>query len=269
MTETYLKPFSQKHSIREAVISIFLANPIIKPERFEDLIAGELGTYFHLFENVNGLQIQIKPVANGFSPQSRTQSNTGFKFLGFTKGKIGTVLQGINEMDRTFISYHNLVYTRWAEFLENYMKVLNILSKNQEDLFIKGISVHYIDEFTWVSGDDLDLNKIFNDSAKYMSKAFLDSSNTSNFIYTTEKKDGDCLLFDRLDIKVDNKITKNIAISHSILKQFDDFKSLSSLLYVDNEFFLNSLQSLHNYNKEILNDILNENVKTLINLPAQ
>lgn len=269
MTETYLKPFAQKHSIREAVISVFLANPIIKPERFEELISGELGVYFHLFENINGVQIQIKPAINGIFPQPRTQPNTGFKFLGFTKGKIGTVLQGINEMDRTFISYHSLAYTRWAEFLESYMSVLNILCNNQEDLFIRGISVHYIDEFTWISDDELDLNKIFNDEAKYMSKAFLESSNTSNFIYTTEKKDGNCLLFDRLDIKVDNKVTKNIAISHNILKQFDDFKSLSSLLGIDKEFFLDSLQNLHNYNKEILNDILNENVKKLINLPIQ
>ncbi|TKC13151.1 TIGR04255 family protein [Pedobacter polaris] len=269
MIETYLKPFSHNHSIREAVVTIFLGSPIIKPERFQELITKGLGEYFHLFENVNAVQIQIKPGVNGLTPQQTTQQNAGFRFVGFNQGKIGTVFQGINELERTFMSYHSFGYKRWAEFLDNYLSVLSILSQNHEALFIRAVSIHYIDEFTWVSQEPLDLNKIFNDEAKYMSKAFLDSSNTSNFIYTTEKKDGSSLLFDRLDIKVDNKITKNITISHNILKQFDDFKSLSSLLDNEKDFFLESLQKLHNYNKEILNDILNDRVKTLINLPNQ
>ena len=270
MSEIFLRPFSQNHSIREAVISIFLVNPIIKPERFEQLISNGFNDDFHLYEATNAVQIQFKQNANGFSPQPEQQPNIGFRFLGFANGKIGRMLQGTNDLNRTFISYHSFAYTRWNQFLDDYLKYLKIITNFQSDIFVRAVSVHYIDELNWISNSAMDLTKVFNDEAKYMSKAFLESSNTSNFMYSTEKTDSsNCLTMDRLEIKVDNKNNKNIIISHNITKQFNDFENLSTLIDSDQSFFKSSLQDLHNYNKKILSDILNENVKTLINLPTE
>ncbi len=269
MSDTFLKPFSQNHSIKEAVISIFLVNPIIKPERFQQLIEGGLKDDFHLYENIGAFNIPVKYLANSVLTQPEPLQNIGFKLLGFKNGKIGKMLQGASELNRTYISYHNLLYERWNEYLNDYLRYLEIVSEFQPDIFIKAVSVHYVDEFIWISGSQMDLNKVFNDKAKYMSKAFLESSNVANFIYSTEKSEQDSgLLIERLEIKVNNKTQKNITISHNITKQFDDFKNLSSLLTTEKSFFTDSLQNLHNYNKQILNDILIEDVKTLIHLPS-
>lgn len=267
MSEVLLKPFSQNHSIKEAVITLFLASPIIKPERFQELISKGLSDDFHLYEPVNAVQFQFKATNNGMFPEQQSQPNVGFKFLAFKQGKIGRTLQGVNEVNRTFISYHNFVYERWGGYLTEYLEILKTLVDFHADIFVKAVSVHYIDEFGWISESQLDLTKVFNQDAVYMSKAFLASSNTSNFIFNTEKAEKESLFFDRLEIKVDNKIKKNISISHNGTMQFDDFKALSSLIDEEKEFFVNSLQSLHEHNKQILRDILNSDIKSLINLP--
>jgi hypothetical protein len=41
-----ISPINKDHSIKEAVISLFLANPIIKPERFQKIIENEFKDKF-------------------------------------------------------------------------------------------------------------------------------------------------------------------------------------------------------------------------------
>ena len=55
-----VRPVREKHSIKEAVITTFLAAPIIKPERFQELISDKFKDVFHQFETLNQVQFQLK-----------------------------------------------------------------------------------------------------------------------------------------------------------------------------------------------------------------
>ena len=55
-----IQPIKKSHSIREAVISVFLQNPIIKPERFQSLIDGEFKDIFQQFDPLSQVKVQIK-----------------------------------------------------------------------------------------------------------------------------------------------------------------------------------------------------------------
>ncbi len=270
MVESFLKPFSSNHSIREAVISVFLATPIIKPERFQKLIQEGFVQDFQLYENVNSVEIELKALTEGaYEQKSQNLGNVGFKFIGFNEGKVSRIIQGVNEKSRTFISYHSFVYKRWDDFLDEYLRFMKILSSVQNDLFINAVSIHYVDQFKWISNSPINLAVVFNDKAKYMSKAFLESTGPTNFIFTTQKNDDNFVYIDRLEIKIDDKKSRDITISHNITKQLDDFKNLDSLLQGNSEYFMNILAELHKYNKLILSDILNSEVKRLINLPIE
>ncbi len=274
MIEDLLKPFSTNHSIREAVISVFLVNPLIKPERFQELFESGFSPDFHLYQNLGSLQIQIKQ-GNASIVQQNAQNlgSTGFQFIGFEKGKISRILQGmnqgLNDGTRTFISYHSFSYTRWKEYLNEYLKFIKLLSSFQNDLFINAISIHYVDQFKWISDSPIDLSKVFNDKTRYMSKAFLASTGPTNFIFTTQKNQDNFLYVDRLEIKIDDQKSNDISISHNITKQLDDIKNLNLLLNNDSSYFNDLLLELHQYNKQILGDILNPEVKDLIKLPAE
>lgn len=270
MIENYLKPFSANHSIREAVISVFLVNPIVKPERFQKLIEEGFKQDFHAFEAVGAVEIELKTGIKGVIEQkAQNMTNVGFKFIGFNQGKISRIFQGMNERGRTFISYHSFAYTRWDEYLIEYLKFIKILSEGQGDMFINAVSIHYVDQFRWIPDTPLKLNKVFNDKTRYLSQAFLESSGPTNFVFNTQAISGDFVHSDRLEIKVDEKNSKDISISHNMTKRLDDLKNLESLTHGESGYFNDILQELHRANKIILEDILTQEVKELIKLPSK
>lgn len=271
MIENYLKPFSSKHSIREAVISVFLANPIIKPERFQKLIEnGFFNDEFQAFETVGAVEIELKQGNTGMIEQTaQNMSNVGFKFIGFSQGKVSRILQGVNERGRTFISYHCFSYTRWNDFLDDYLRFIKILSTSQTEMFINAVSIHYIDQFRWVSQSPINLSKIFNNHTRYLSKALLETDGPTNFIFNNQSIVDSCIHFDRLEIKVDDKNSKDISISHNVTKRLDDLKGLEALCNSEIEYFKHILFELHKGNKILLDDILEKEVKKMINLPSK
>jgi|GEM_PF-2665929 hypothetical protein len=109
-----LKPFAGSHSIKEAVIALFLASKIMKPNEYESLIADEnqLGKDFQQFEVLNPTQIKFE----GPNVSILKGENAGFKFTGFDKGKPEKILRGINEENRFFYSFHLFNYKNWNLF---------------------------------------------------------------------------------------------------------------------------------------------------------
>jgi len=91
---TKVKPVNETHSIKEAVISLFLANQILKPERFNELIKTSLKEKFQLFEPIIQFQFEVKnPLAtSATTPKPEVLNNIGFKFTSFYNGAPATVL---------------------------------------------------------------------------------------------------------------------------------------------------------------------------------
>lgn len=262
--ETIINPAGKNHSIKEAVISLFLANPIIKPERFQQLIELDFKDRFQKFETINQVELQVQnPVGGLPTLNQQILSNVGFKFQSFEKGLNVKALQGINERARNFISYHSLDYTRWQSFYSDYLDVIKIVSKFHPELFVTALSLHYIDQFSWISAEPIDLNKLFNKGGNYIPNDFF-SSTVNNYSIVTEKYIDGELYVNRLEIKIEHNIRPMITISHNVTQPLKDVVELRELLA--SEKFTTILNTSHTHNKEILFDILTFDVKEMIKL---
>ncbi|WP_236974824.1 TIGR04255 family protein [Membranihabitans maritimus] len=262
--EHKVQPVKKNHSIKEVVISLFLQNPILKPERFEKLISSGYKDSFQQFDRISQFQVQFqKKTEGGKSASLKHEQNAGFKFISFKNGQVNRLLQGINETHRTFISYHNLDYERWNSFYEDYKKNITLLSDIQSDIFIKAFSLHYIDELIWIDDDcPIDLTLLLKGNREKIPGDFFKSENPS-FSIVSEKQIQDAIYFDRLEIRVNPTIIPSLVISHNVTEDLDEEILLDQLFQSD---FEQKIEDMHSYNKELLNSILQEEVQSLIGL---
>jgi len=262
--ETVLKPVSGNHSVKEVVITLFLANPIVKPERFEALIKDKFKDKFHKFDKVNQFQFQLKGKEGG-SVESAPPSileNVGFKFHRFEEGKTVTALQGVNEVLRNFISYHSLDYSDWDLFFPDFKSILIEVANFHPELFVNAFSLHYIDEFVWDSNEEINPTKVFNDKSTLLPNEFF-SCRLNNYQLTTVKKDT-FEYFDRLEIQVEDRPKKFITISHNIIHTLNDSVVLNKL--IESAQLKNMLDHAHLLNKRTLVSILTKEVCNLIKI---
>ncbi|KAA6323672.1 hypothetical protein EZS27_026914 [termite gut metagenome] len=258
----HLHPVSDKHSIKEAVITFFLASKIIKPESFRVLIEKDLKDSFHLFDEVK--QIQVKP-GNNQMPEVREIENTGFKFVGYSfGGKAAHIIQGINEENRSFYSFHTLDYKDWNSFKTQSKEHARILSIHQQGCYILAYGLHYIDEFIWDNSASYNAATIFNKS-DYLPKDAFDSS-ILDYQINMDKKANEYIYFDRLAINVSDKMEqKSIVISHNISFMMDkDPQLLDDLL--EEPLLDSKLDFAHQCNKTLLRDLLTDHVCQLIHI---
>lgn len=262
-----VRPVNEGHSIKEAVISTFLAAPIIKPERFHELINNQFRDTFHQFETINQFQFQIRN-QNGLIENSGTQvlNNRGFKFSAFNNGKLQKVLQAVNEETRSHISYHSLDYKRWNGFFNDYVNYIKTILNFHPNIFINAISLHYIDEFDWIDPKLSDLEDMFDRGCSYISPQFFNSLRTTNILTMerTKQNDPKGKYLDRIEIKVEPNIRPSILISHNVTEPLPEPIELSS--FIDTEQFNETMMAAHLHNKNILNCLLKKNIKDLINL---
>lgn len=259
-----IQPINGNHSIREAVISLFLANPILKPSRFGGLMEGSYVDTFQEFELVTQLEVQFQRNADGKNaPVFHHHLEAGFKFSAFEKGKPKRVLQGINEAGRTFVSYHNLNYERWEPFYGDYKSQIMALTNIQSDFFINAFSLHYIDELLWIDKEnEIDLELILKKDHKKIPLDLFESSNPM-FNLTAEKVIKGVKYYDRLEIQVRSNIQPTVVISHNVTESLQEEVQLNDLFSTD---FESKLGDMHDYNKNLLRDILNDEVQRLIGL---
>lgn len=261
--EQKIRPINGSHSIKEAVISVFLVNPIIKPSRFRDLIETDFKDEYHQFRRLGQFKLHINQGRFANSPE--ITEDAGFRFSAFTKGQEHKVLQSSNDPGRNYISYHRLDYVNWNEFVDNYVKSISILSKHQSDLFVSAYSLHYIDQFLWIDKDNpIDLNLLLTRESEYLPNKLFGSI-TTNYSLVTEKLIPNSGRFvERLEVNVESKITPNILISHNITRPLDEVIGLNEL--IENKKFHTMLNAAHNENKLLLGNILTEPIKKMISL---
>jgi len=92
-----LIPINQKNSIKEAVIRLFLAQDIIKPEDFKELIKTNFKSLFTEFNSINSFKLAFENTGGNIEHRQYEEKNTGFQFIGFDEeGSLKKVLQAHN-----------------------------------------------------------------------------------------------------------------------------------------------------------------------------
>lgn len=260
-----IKLRKKENAIKEATISLFLSSPIIKPDRFERIVKDdELSGFFHSFQNIEAFSFSIENVSGTIVNRDNThKNNAGFRLEKFLDGKPEFVLQGMNQNNRNYFSFHDLSYKRWSNFTENYSKILKAIQKIQSEIFLTGVSLHYIDEFIWVEEGQIDLSKIMI-AQNYLPQNFIKIKN-GHLVNTREiESKSDNKLFDRLEVLLIDNIAKTVTISHNQTLQFNN---LIDLKETDNQNkILQDLQQLHDNNKNFLKAVLLPEIKKLIGL---
>jgi uncharacterized protein (TIGR04255 family) len=259
-----ITPCNKDHSIKEAVITLFLANPIIKPDRFKKLIENEFKEKFQQFQLLSGVAFQVRNKMGeptNFSQQ--ITKDAGFRFSSFEKGIEVKVLQAQNEITRNFISFHSLNYTRWANFYAEYINTIQPIADHHPELFVTAVSLHYVDQFFSTSSIPINLTEVFSNEGDYLPKEFF-KSQISNYSIVTNKEIDEIKHYNRIEININNDIRPGITISHNISQSFKDVIDLSDLL--KDPKFGATLEREHLLNKAVLKDILNDQVIKMINL---
>ncbi len=260
--KSILQPSNREHSVKEAVISLFFDKPIQEPKRFEALINNELAIFFQSYDSQNEVKIQFEGKGSEIShglPELR--KDIGFRFSSFRNGQLATVLQARNESLRQYLSYHTLIYDDWDLFFPDFLKIAEIIGQFQQGIMVQAFSLHYIDEFRWLSKDSVDLSKIFRTDSDYLPQEFF-SSILTNYNLTTVNKDPE--YYSRLDISSVESVGKTISISHNLTRKIDTAVPLASL--ISSELIATVLNHAHINNKNLLLNILNQDVCDLIKL---
>ncbi len=261
-----LKPISGSHSIKEAVLTLFLASKIIRPNEYEHLITekGVLDEDFQHFEVLNATHIKVE----GINVNIQQEGNAGFKFTGFNKGKPDKLLRGMNEENRFFYSFHLFNYKNWQVFKDDFIKYIRILDSHQPGTYVQAYSLTYLDEFIWDNNseksNEYSTELVFNRDSDFLPAHFFEPE---NIIYAVDSEsiENNNRYSSRIDIAITDKIlAKNIAISHNQTVMLPSVIEINKL--IESVEFSSDLDSAHDKNKSILKSILTEEVCRKINI---
>lgn len=259
-----LKPFHENHSIKEAIITLFLSESLSEIESYTKLLKKGFEDVFSKAENIYSRKIVV----------SKTEFNTedkqivGFQFNKYTEeGEISLTLRGVSNSDnQSFLTISNLNYNSWSLFKKESIGIFKKLSEFVPYLKIEAFNLHFIDQFLWLSDEEqVPIKLIFSEKSDLLSKDFFESNN-SFFVLNTEKKNNDLdfIHFDRIDIRVDNKVKIPISLSHNVAIPFDKAYELEYLL--NSKKFSRRLDWAFEQNKILLGSLLTNPVLEKINL---
>src|SRR5690606_19831873 len=101
-----------------------------------------------------------------------------------------------------------------------------------------------------------------------MAKIPGDFFTTQSPIYnlTSERSIGDSLYFDRLEIKVQKGEPSSLIISHNVSENLEEVINIQTLF---DSGFKQKIENMHSYNKQMLTELLQVEVQSLIGLTTQ
>lgn len=259
-----VKLVSSDHSIKEANISIFLANRLPDPSSFRNLFDKEFRDFFNDFKLINASTITVdEGIPNLESIQKDT--NSGFRFIKADGDKVLRVLQGRNERNRAFLSFHTLDYTRWKPFIEEFFSLFSLIAKFKVDIAAKAYSLHYVDQLFWIDKEEpIDSSLIFNSKSKMLPDGFFDSENIV-YSWVKRRNANEFTYIDQLGLEFDYFLEAPlITIRHSASRELKNITEISSL--IDGEEFRFLLDHAHRHNKQTLKELLTPELQDLIKL---
>jgi len=252
-------PVSKRHSISRVNANIFLPQSLIKPEiTFEKINSANLLSNYQKKGVASSKTINLDN--NGF--QISNDEISGFVFEEFNNiGKSVNVfkVENINNKSKAQISYETREYTRWDKFKERFFSDIQSII-NVFGFYIEAISLNYVDEFIWNSDTKIPIETIFNTNAELLNSSFTNSHNgTLVIISQSERKIGEDFKEEKTEILFNNDI-KRVIINHTFAIKLQDVKEYDYSL-LDSLF-----NEAHEKNKDLLNKIFTEEIKTLIQL---
>jgi uncharacterized protein (TIGR04255 family) len=265
--QKYLIPAHETHSIKEAVITIFLSAPIDNPLSFNTLLEDEFKNTFDGFDEIGTLKLAFPLAKDESNSRFLENKNAGFRFTKFDSDRVVRILQGVNDENRTFLSFHTLDYSRWKPFFEEYLSCIQIIANKHQEFQIEAMNLQYIDEFLWNANEALNLKEVFSETSRYIPTSFLEHSMPRlDLFFTDDKTEEDgTIYFDRINLAVTKTLDNTtITISHIVSHQLADPINIKEL--VNQKMFQDMLERAHKHTKETLKNLLTPNTAALIHL---
>lgn len=251
---------SDSHSIKEAVLTVFLKNSFENFEAFEIFYNQSLGSIFNKKEAIHNFQVEFEPLKSSMT--RREPKLSSYKLYRIRNNGTDLLVQVVNELNRNYISFHCLNYNSWQDFKSDFIKILKVLGLwVDESNYVVAFSLHYIDQMS-VNDDKIPLDLIFNNESSLLPSGIFKSKN-SFLVFNSEKESENDKydFFDRIELKIQGK---EIFISHNSIIPIEEQESFKD--FIRSSICLEKIEHAHQHNKNLLKDILSTEVQRIIGL---
>jgi hypothetical protein len=256
-----LYPILGEHSINRSIISLYLPQMVLKPEKlFEKLNIEYFTKKYQRRDLVYSRKISLINKNNTVSviDDKINENIVGFIFEEFNyDGIVENILILKNENNKANISFETRNYKGWQIFFDKFLIDLkNII--NQQDFYFEAISLTYEDEFIWKSDNKIPVEGIFEKNSELINVKFLNSTNGTIVLFSQNEDNN---IEEKTEISFNND-SKRVQIIHQHVTKFQDILDSITL----NTNIKDKLEIAHLSNKTTLNGLLTKEVKQKINL---
>ena len=267
-----LFPFAGQHAIQSAAFAVdFSAELDVGEIARLRLAAAELKGDFPNVSDQKRMMLQFNSGLQGASSSAAT-SDGGFVLDRPASGALpAPPSRGIAVSRENVLVFVN-DYTRWARFRADVERYLSVLLKSvNAQKGVRSIGLQFTDAFSWRADPvDLNLSEVFSKESKYLSPNIFSNDLGlwhSHHGYMMEKTEP--VPFQQLDnVNVSRNelhgLQLQVLTSHKATFQ----KPLYKMLDANKEKIFAVLDSLHQKNKEILANVLTQEVQEKIGLNA-
>lgn len=255
----HLKPISKNHSISKAVATIYLAQPVLRPELVLNKLTSKADFSDYQKKSLGRLKkVQFDVQKNTI--QEDDNDISGFLLESFNEaGKVKDIFRLQNGQDNnpTILALETRSYIVWDDFYKKIEKDFSSFA-DEYSFFINGISLTYIDDFNWISDLPIPIKEIFKTDSEFLNQQFLLSKNGSITLFTQNDDESE----EKTEIAFSNKV-KKVIINHQFARKIN---TLGFQEFHASEDFKKYFQEAHDANKEILRNLLTDEVQDLIKL---
>lgn len=257
-----LKPISDDNSLRQVIASVFSAEPLVNPARFNKHIEKLEG--YQKFEVIKRNALNINIINTNVNSNNLKTEDSGYRIVGFEEGRNNKILsvdqKQLGNNKATIYSYQSLKYPKWGEFKKELLNDFKVISE-EDNPFIYAISLNYLNEFRWESNKDILIDEIFNREAEFMSTKFFNSQNSS-FLINTEDYNDNFKTIEQLEIIVSKHRNLIQTNSQVVFELFSPIKLHHSII---DDKLSKYFEDIHTELKKTLNILFTEEVKNKIN----
>lgn len=248
-------PCNKQHSIKNASLIFLLDRPFYDIESLGNQLV-ESDSFASKNNDINHINFLF---SGDFSEVKQEQKKVGIDIL----DHFGNSVICVNELHRNFLSYKTTNYTRWDQFRPKAFESLSALAKQIPESKFQVFALEYVDEFLWKGElENMSLAQLFKDDGKLFPTNFLDGNTTSFQIVRHKRPDTSSMVFEEIQIGINPE--PGIFVRHHVTGSLDEFILLESL---DNQTkFTELLTQIHGYNKEMLKELLSEDMSRIIGL---
>ena len=256
-----IQSIKEGHSVKEAVIFFSVSPCISNTSSYKDLIIkdGELYGQFQRYEPIKNISVNFNQKTEETSIEHSHDS--GFKLLSYYEGELSFLVQGINQFDKGMFTFNTLKYESWNMFLNEVKTIANTIASHSPNYLVRSFGLLYIDEFKAIEPKEFNISQLFNLKSEFVPRT-ISNSNLLDYNLNFRKTEGEKQWAENLMVNIDNsKKVINIYNNVSFAIVPKNFNELIGELEWEKY-----LDFAHRENKNLLKDLLNNNVCNMIGL---